>query len=366
MKDDRPKSSEKSNGEKRYKTLADVARALRIDPSTVSLVLSGSNKPSAKTRERVLAFCEKVSFRPNLLAQGLSKGKSGLWGVLFPDIRTSFFPGILEGIEAVANEVDATSFLALSRYNPELMRSQILAMQARYVDGLLIVPTGVPGEREIIKPCLGDTPTVFLVMPLEGDPLEACVHTDAELGGFLGAEHLASLGHKRIGFLAGPPTSDVANARRDGWLRALRERGIRPDMSLAAGDDYSSESGYRAMNQLLELRKPPTAVLGVSDYAALGAMEALLERGLQPGEQVAVVGYDDICCGHYSPVPLTTVSQPKEELGEAAARALVEVIKGNNPAIPVLKPNLVIRSSCGGRTPKLPVSGKKNPAGAQG
>jgi LacI family transcriptional regulator len=270
-----------------------------------------------------------------------------LWGVLFPDVQSSFFPSILEGIENVSNEYSYTCFLALSKYDPELMRSHISAMQGRYVEGLLVVPTGQPGEREILMPVLEDIPHVFLCFPLEEEPLASCVRVDDELGGFMGAEHLIKLGHKRIGMLAGTPSLASVKLRRGGFQRALTASGLTMDPELMIPTDFSSKSGYEGMKRLLSLEERPTAIMAVSDLAALGAMEALLEAGLRPGEDVAVVGYDDICCGHHSPVPLTTVRQPKEELGEAAARVLVELLAGKQPRIPLLKPELTVRRSCG-------------------
>ena len=135
--------------------------------------------------------------------------------------------------------------------------------------------------------------------------------------------------------------------RRAGWQKALTDQGLSAPSRLVAGSDFSRESGYDAAQRLLRLASPPTALIGVSDYNALGAIEAILEMGMRPGEDIAVVGFDDICCAHYSPVPLTTVSQPKEELGEAAARALVDRIAGRNPKLPCLLPDLVVRRSCG-------------------
>lgn len=331
----------------RYRTLAEVARKLEVDASTVSLVLSGSNRVNEFTRQRVLAFCERVNYRPNQLARGLSRGRSSLWGVLFPDIMSSFFPAILEGIETVANEEECSSFLALSKYDPEQMASQIRAMEARYVDGILLVPTGQPGEKKILAPLLKETAFVPLVQPLAGDPIRTCVHVDDEYGLWLGTSHLISLGHRRIGLLGGMGELEACVRRRNGWARALTEHGLRPDGRLVDGTNFGRECGYESAQKLLQSSTPPTALMGVSDYVALGAMEAILEMGLRPGEDIAVVGFDNICCAQHSPVPLTTVSQPKEELGEAAARALVERIAGRRPRLPTLLPQLVVRRSCG-------------------
>ena len=332
---------------KRYRTLAQVADALDIDPSTVSLVLSGSSRINEATRKRVVAFCERVSYKPNQLARALSSGRSSLWGVLLPDIVSSFFPAILEGIESVANEQECTSFLALSKYDPKMMAQQIRAMEARYVDGILLVPTGQPGEKRVLSPLLKSTPFVPLVQPFAGDSWLTCVRVDDTYGSWLGTRHLISLGHRRIGLLGGMGDTGACVRRRAGWQKALTDQGLSAPARLVAGSDFSRESGYDAAQRLLRLASPPTALIGVSDYNALGAIEAILEMGMRPGEDIAVVGFDDICCAHYSPVPLTTVSQPKEELGEAAARALVDRIAGRNPKLPCLLPDLVVRRSCG-------------------
>jgi LacI family transcriptional regulator len=247
----------------------------------------------------------------------------------------------------VANEQECTSFLALSRYDPEQMAAQIIAMESRYVDGILLVPTGQPGEKKILAPLLKETAFVPLVQPLAGDSLRTCVHVDDEYGLWLGTNHLISLGHRRIALIGGLGETDACNRRRNGWVRALTEHGIHPSKRLLQGDHFGRECGYDSMLKLLKTSPPPTALIAVSDYAALGAMEAILEVGLRPGEDIAVVGFDNICCAHYSPVPLTTISQPKEELGEAAARALVERIAGRRPRLPTLLPQLVIRRSCG-------------------
>ena len=331
----------------RYRTLAEVAHTLGVNASTVSLVLSGSDRIKEATRNRILAFCELVNYRPNQLARGLSRGRSSLWGVLFPDIVTSFFPAILEGIETVANEEECSSFLALSKYDPDQMATQIMEMEARLVDGILLVPTGQPGEKKILAPLLKNTVYVPLVQPLFGDPLRTSVHVDDEYGLWLGTSHLISLGHRRIGLLGGLGVTDACVRRRNGWARALTEHGIRPSSRLLHGDYFDREGGYSAARKMLQSSAPPTALMGFSDYAALGAMEAILDMGMRPGEDIAVVGFDNICCAKHSPIPLTTVSQPKEELGEAAARALVARIAGHKPRLPALKPKLIIRRSCG-------------------
>lgn len=332
---------------KQPRTLAEVAKALKVDPSTVSLVLSGSNKISERTRKRVLDYCNKVNYFPNQMARGLSRGKSGLWGLLIPSIESSFFPQIVGGIEEVVNGLGVTAFMSTSNYDPDLLRRQLAVMAAKRVEGLLVVPTAAPGEAEIITPYTEDIPTVWLLFPLQGNSPETCVRVDNEHGGYIGTRHLIQHGHKRIGFLAGPKNSVVMDQRKAGWRRALQEAGLPCDDSLAVGDDFSAKSGYDATVHLLAQPDAPTAFMSSSDYAALGSIDALLQRQLLPGQDIAIVGFDGICCASHCPIPLTTINQPKRELGMIAAQTLSAMITGTQPIMPMLQPNLLVRRSCG-------------------
>lgn len=336
-----------SKKRKQVRTLADVARALNVDPSTVSLVLSGSTKISERTRKRVLDYCNKVNYSPNQMARGLSRGKSGLWGVLIPSIESSFFPHIVGGIEEVVNGLGVTAFISTSNYDPALLRRQLSVMTAKRVEGLLIVPTGTPGEDEIILPFTEDIPTVWLLFPMNSQANEACVRVDNELGGYIGTHHLIQHGHRRIAFLTGPANSVVVEQRKAGWRRALQEAGLPHDDSLIAGDDFTAKSGYDATIHHLSQPDPPTAFMSSSDYAALGAIDALLQRQIHPGQQCGIVGFDGICCASHSPIPLTTINQPKRELGIIAAQTLSAIIAGTKPVIPMLEPTLLVRRSCG-------------------
>lgn len=330
------------------RTLADVARVLKVDPSTVSLALSGSTKISDKTRQRVLDYCKKVHFQPNYLARSLSQRKSGLWGILLPSIESSFFPQVLGGIEEVVNGLGLTSLLAVSNFRPELLRRQVAAMAAKRVEGLLINPClGGDEEREIMIPYVEEIPTVWLMHALPGNPEDSCVRVNNEIGGYMGTHHLIQHGHKRIGFLAGNQTTFVANERLNGWRRALTEAGLEADDSLIAGTDFSVHSGYLAAQKLMSLPNPPTAFMSCSDYGALGAIDYLLRQDIHPGPEFGVIGFDGICCANHSPISLTTINQPKRELGLLAAQTLSAMIGGSSPQMPMLDPTLVIRRSCG-------------------
>lgn len=329
------------------RTLADVARALGVDPSTVSLVLSGSPKISAKTTKRVLDYCAQMNFYPNTLARGLSRGKSGIWGILFPSIQSSFFPQVLEGIEEVVNDAGLTSFLATYNMDTELLHRQLVSMASKRVEGLLIAPTGIPGEKEVLERFVGDIPSVYLLSVPRDVPWEQSIRVDNELGAYLGTKHLIERGHKRIAFLDGPENAYVLEWRKKGWARALTEAGLSPDPALIRGNGFSVTSGVQATKELLDMVNPPTGFMASSDYSALGAIQELLRRQMLPNPNIGVVGFDGICCGSQCPIPLTTVSQPKRELGRIAAETLQKVINGENPEMPLLEPKLIVRRSCG-------------------
>lgn len=329
------------------RTLADVAKALNVDPSTVSLVLSGSPKISEKTTKRVLDYCAKVNFYPNTLARGLSRGKSGIWGILFPSIQSSFFPQVLEGIEEVVNEAGMTSFLGSYNMDLSLLRRQLASMASKRVEGLLIAPSGLPGEKEILDQFVDQIPTVYLLGVPPNVPWEHCIRVDNELGAYLGTKHLIQRGHKRIAFLDGPEHALVLKFRKNGWVRALEEAGLEADPNLIRGNAFSVASGREATEELLEIINPPTGFMASSDYSALGAIQALFRRKMLPNPNIGVVGFDGICCGSYCPIPLTTISQPKKELGYLAAKTLQQIINGEKPEMQLLEPKLIIRRSCG-------------------
>lgn len=268
-------------------------------------------------------------------------------GVVFPSIESSFFPQILEGIEETLDKAGLFTLLAVSHYDVATLRREILGLLSKRVEGLLIVPLGVPGERDAILPLVKGLRVIWLLHPPEGLPFDVCVRVNNELGGFVGTKHLIEHGHERIAFLGGPPESRVAKLRKNGWQRALLEAGLEPSDRLCAGDNFTTEAGVKAVNVLCRLAEPPTAFMASSDYSALGAIDALIRKKRIPGEDAAVVGFDDICCGRFSPIPLTTVCQPKFELGRAAANVLLEVLDGKNPEMPMLAPTLTIRRSCG-------------------
>jgi LacI family transcriptional regulator len=178
--------------------------------------------------------------------------------------------------------------------------------------------------------------------------------------------HLIALGHRRIGLINGQLQMEVALARRDGYKQALLESAIPIDSALMVEGFYSEAQSYRAMERLLALPDPPSAVFAASDGMAIGALQAIRHRGLRVPEDVALVGYDDVPIAALATPPLTTVHQPIGEMGAHAVRLLIEQIRGQHPVNNVRLPaRLVVRESCGGGAADV-VSVKGGPALARG
>jgi LacI family transcriptional regulator len=166
-------------------------------------------------------------------------------------------------------------------------------------------------------------------------------------GGLAATEHLLSLGHRRIGLIAGPPRLLCSRARLDGYRAALEGAGLTLDEALVVPGDFHAESGFAGCEKLLDLPEPPTAVFAASDQMALGAIEALRRRGLRVPEDMSVVGFDDLPEVRWSAPPLTTVRQPLADMGKLAARTVLELARDERPDSPrvELGTELVVRSS---------------------
>jgi LacI family transcriptional regulator len=166
-------------------------------------------------------------------------------------------------------------------------------------------------------------------------------------GGLAATEHLTSLGHRRIGFVAGPPALLCSRARLDGYRAALDAAGIPMDEALVRPGDFYHESGFIGAGELMDLREPPTAVFAASDQMAFGVYEALRRRGLRVPDDVSVVGFDDLPEARWASPPLTTVRQPLTEMGMLAARTVLRLARGEQPDSPrvELATDLVVRDS---------------------
>ncbi len=328
-------------------TLKELAARANVHPSTVSRV--ANNDPglriAATTRTRIEALLRETEYRPNGVARGLKLRQTLVLAVVIPDITNPFFAALFRGIEDGATPRGYQVLLCNTDGIPERQRAHLHSLAARRVDGVILASTFLkdPAVRWLRHQ---RTPYV-LVNRFSEDGADPFVGSDDVMGATLATRHLIGLGHVRIGHMAGQPTVSTGVLRRKGYHAALAEAGIDADPDLLVESGFVEEGGAQAMERLLSLKNPPTAIFAVTDMTAVGAYGVARKRGLRIPEDLAIVGYNDIpLAGRLIP-GLTTVHVPIHEFGSVAARMLLEQIETGvlTPRRVVFAPQLLVRGS---------------------
>jgi len=343
-------------------TLADIARELGVSKMTVSRAINNNPLISSATRKRVLEVARRMNYQPNQHARALATNRSYLIGIIIPDIMNLYFAEVIRAIETIARPAGFQLLICGTDEDTTRELEEVEALLQR-TDGLIINSVFPPTETKAYRKMIKDgAHIVFVDRTLENLRCPS-VATDNIKVGLLATEHLISLGHRRIGHLRGD-SSSVSSDRHEGYRRALAGKKLPYDKSLVRSCGFLESEGYAAMSNWLAQGSVPEAIFVVNDPAAIGAMRALDEAGLQAGKDVALVGAGNIHYGAMLRVPLTTISWSKSEMGRNVARLLIELIEDKAPATRaqhvVLEPELLIRNSCGAQTgkPTLRVASK--------
>jgi DNA-binding LacI/PurR family transcriptional regulator len=324
-----------------------------VSYTTVSHVINATRRVAPETADRVRAAIAELRFRPCSRARGLRTGKSGLLGVLTTRGHDLFFGEVLVGVENACREAGVGLIVSHSE-GDEATELEALGMFVSKGVDAVIVNNLVGGPEAFDLIAAAGLPLVILQAVSPG-PAADSIAGDDYAGAFAAAGHLAALGHRRIACLAGHalPHHTVMR-RRDGYAAALRAAGIEPDPSWFVVTDYRPESAYAAVVALRGRPEPPTAFFCYSDLTAMAALRAAADLGLAVPGDVSVVGYDDIMPAAYTIPRLTTVRQPKAELGAAAVAKALErrdspTLEPRTTALPV---ELVVRESTGPARPE--------------
>jgi DNA-binding LacI/PurR family transcriptional regulator len=336
----RPTSEPVKNPRRGHVTMEDVAREAGVSRALVSLVMRESPKVSDKRRTRVLEAAGRLGYRPNAMARGLASRRTRTIGVLLNDLRNPFFAEIMDGIFEAAEELDYRLLIGTGRRQAAGERRAVEAFFEHRADGLVLVSPRLP-EAEILA--VGrTTPTVVVARPIRASHLDS-VTTDDLAGGKLAVRHLAELGHVRIAHVDGGRGAG-SSARRTGYLREMTRRGLEP--RVVAGE-FTEAAGVRAAERLLASRDLPTAIFAANDLVAAGALDRLEDEGLRIPEDVSIVGYDNTFLAALHHMSLTTIDQPRPELGRLGLSSLVERIDGvRSEAVHLqLTPSLVVRAT---------------------
>ena len=332
-------------------TMKRIAAELGVSVTTVSKVLNDQPDIGSETRARVLQHVARLGYRPNAVARSLSLKRTHTLGVVIPDLMHSFFVEIVAGIEGVMSAQGYGLLLCSSGENPGKERSELEMLRARQVDGIVLASAHASGSTDVLKQ-VARLGCALVLIDRDDHPSVQChrVITDDQEVGRLATDHLIRTGRRAVAHIGGPPVLH-ARRRETGYSEAVRAHGLpaRPEWIVRAG--FMEADGYRAMKELLALeprRRVVDAVFAANDPAAIGAMKAVWEAGLQVPDDIAIVGAGDVAYGDLLRVPLTTVSWSKEEQGRRAAELLLDQI-GPHPDGPfqrvVIPPRLVIRGS---------------------
>ena len=315
-------------------TLKEIAASLNLSVMAVSKALRDAPDISVATRARVQAEAKRRHYVPNRAAQNLRLRKSGLVGVVVPQINHTYYSHLAWGIERQAKAMELQVLLAQSLDRAEDEMTEVRRLISRQVEALLLVPAVRWQHRLATLEMLRSSriPTVLLdAYPAgaEGFPQVTWVVCDDQRGGQIATEHLLELGHREILFLAGPNGSSSSAGRFSGYQRALAAAQVpySDQRVFLAGRDI--ESGRTAMTQALSEKAEFSAVVAHSDSVAIGAIEALIQQGFRVPEDVSVTGFGDGLLAENFRVPLTTVRVPQAEMGETALRLAFELPKGN-------------------------------------
>jgi DNA-binding LacI/PurR family transcriptional regulator len=337
-------------------TLKEVARHVGLSPAAVSLVLNRA--PAAEsipneTQKRIFAAAEKLAYRPNYMARSLRSRRSFSVGVLVPEISEPYAAEVMSGIEGHLLD-QGYHYLVTShrRSTAPLLAESIELLEHRAVEGLILVATQIHRAPRLPAVVVsGHTPL----------PGVTNVVIDHDRAARLTLSHLRELGHRRVAFFKGQPGSADTDERWRAILAASSSFGleVRPELTLQLSGKDSEEvfspqdgypEGYTYGRQLLERRAGFTALFAFDDVSAIGAMRAFLDAGLRVPEDVSVVGFDDIQSAAFQNPTLTTVRQPLQQMGESAARLLLERLRDGATEVGdfvVLQPELVVRGSTG-------------------
>lgn len=311
-------------------TMKEIARLAGTSTATVSRALSDPHLVSPQTLDRVMDAVRRAGYTPNLLARNLRRMESRAVVVIVPDIANPFFPEIVRGIEEVAHRSGYCVLLGDTQGQPHRERAYASMVLERRADGLVILSGRVPEPLPEYLALRPDSVPIVMACEYVDDSDLPTVIIDNRRAAQTATEHLLALGHREIGFIAGPAGNVLTRDRLEGYRQALGAAGLAAAEQVAAGD-FSIISGIRAAQDLLARSPRPTALVCSNDEMALGAIQLAKRSGLRVPHHLSVVGFDDIRFAAVSDPPLTTISQPREDIGRHAMDMLLGLLEKRPP-----------------------------------
>ncbi len=342
-----------------------VAKRAQVSIATVSRTINHVPTVNAQMAKRVWEAIRELNYFPNTQARGLVSGRSGLLGLIVSEITNPFFPELIQGFEDVAVESGYEILVSSTNYDPKRMSLCIRRMLERKAEGVAIMTFGI---EEPLLDQLAERNVPIVTVDVGPDrPGFSLLKVDYHNGIRQGVQHLAALGHRKIGFISGPARLHSAQSRLLAFTNSLRECGIPPDPSWLVQGDHTLEGGIAAMETVLASERVPTAIMCSNDMTAIGVLHKAYRAGLRVPDDLSVIGFDDIHMARVTIPPLTSIHMSRLDLARAAVTALRAHLEGTGPDREhKIETHLVVRETTGypmGTMQDLPpIRGRKRPA----
>lgn len=327
-------------------TIWDIAKHLNVSVSTVSRALNDYDDVAPKTRQRVFDAASELGYYPSDAARSLRLQRTDRVGLLVPstiNYMGEYFSELILGVTLASAELGSN--LMLYATTTDELEQLTRICRAREVDGVILIGSA---QLEEAIPFLKKEALPFVVLgrPVD-DPDVSFIDSDNTRGALIAMRHLIELNHVRIAYIGRSEQPAINTKRIAGYRQALEEASLSCDDELLVSAHLGSHTGYQAMNKLLDLPAPPTAVCAFNDQIAMNALQAALERGLSVPQDVAIIGYNDIRSSLSTTPRLTTIRQPLPEMGKKAVEALMTLVAERNkgPVQLTLPIKLVVRGS---------------------
>ncbi|MCY9141741.1 LacI family DNA-binding transcriptional regulator [Peribacillus frigoritolerans] len=327
-------------------TLQQVAKHAGVSTSTASLIVRNNPRISEATRKKVLKSMHELGYVYDRIAANLRSQSSDTVGIIITDISNTFFSEFLIGVHDALDEVGYTVLLGTTFDSVAKQDHLLSTMMEHRVGGLILCPVSESSQDTIERLNEIDTPMVLAVRELPGVNSDY-VGIDYPEGARIAVDHLLGKGHKRIALLGGIKESSTWIERMEGYHEALSRAGLEVDESLVIDSAPTREGGLEAVLKVLENPNPPTAIFCFSDLIAFGVMQGLMMKGITPGKDMDIVGFDNVPVAEIYHPPLTTISSFPRRIGKEAANLLyqqMEKIEREQQRI-ILNPELIIRES---------------------
>ncbi len=325
-------------------SIKDIARLARVSHPTVSRALQNSPLVNPQTAARIRQIAAETGYRASAVARGLVTRRTRTIGLVVTTVADPFASEVVCGVEQIANDHDYAVFLADSQADPERERKVVQSLAERRVDGIIVTSSRVgahyvPLLREM------NVPIVLVNDQYPGDFVHSIMIGNR--GGTCDATaHLINLGHRRIAYIGDKFGYQSDTERFAGYCAALEAAQIPFAPQLAVHGDGMAAAAGRAMDELLSLADPPTAVCCYNDMSALGAMHSVRTHGLRVPDDISITGFDDLFFAAYLDPPLTTVRQPMRRMGQLAMDCLFKLMSGKESVAQIhLEAELVLRGS---------------------